>query len=204
MCGTKPPVPEVKKAPKPGLEGWKDVAGGKMNPDGSFYSEAGHFIAVFPGEPVHESKDVDTEVGRVRMEVYVFKQSVTLAYMIAYSDYPSKYIADVGWQDFLGRAVAGALKSLSIEKVERQEDVVVNGFHGVKYRAHNDASHIVSQILLVGNRMYQITLLSDGSYPIDAVCDQFINGFHMILADHPVEEDWWPKDFPMPADRPQQ
>lgn len=195
-CGPQPTgEQEAEKPAKPRFEGWKDIAGGKMNPDGSFYSETGRFIAVFPGEPVHESRDIDAEVGKLRMEAYVYQESVTMAYMVAYTDYPTKYVADIGWKDFLDRAAAGALKSLSIEKTDEQEYVEVNGFHGVKYRAHGDGPHIVSQTLLVGSRMFQVTLLSDGVYPADAVCDQFINGFHMILPGQKVEEDLWPEGF---------
>lgn len=170
-----------------------------MNPDGTFFSEAGRFVAVFPGEPVHESKEVETEVGKVRMEVFVHEESVTMAYMIAYTDYPTKYVTELGWQALLDRAVAGAIRALGIEQVDAQEHVEVNGFHGVKYRAHGEGPHIVSQILLVGGRMFQITLLSDGIYPIDAVCDQFINGFHMILPGQ-QQQEWWPEDFPVPED----
>lgn len=199
MCGTetsRPLEPKAMETPKPKvkLEGWKDVAGGKMGPDGLFYSETGRFFAAFPGMPEHHSKDIESGAGRLRMESYVYEESATLAYMVAYTDYPSKYVNDVGWQDFLRRAQAGALQALEIAGTPKSEDVLINGYHGVKYRANSEGQFMVSQFLLVGNRLFQTTILSDGSYPADVLVDQFINGFHMVTSVQEVE-DWWPTEM---------
>ncbi len=156
--------------------GWRNVAGGRMSPDGLFYSETGQFFAAFPGMPVHEAHDVETQAGKVRMETYVYEESVTMAYMVAYTNYPSKFVIDVGADSLLDRAEAGALQAIGITGEPTTEKFMVNDFPGVKYRANSGGRHIVSQILLAGNRLFQLTMLSDGGQQNN--------------------EDWWPKDFP--------
>lgn len=192
-------VPEKKAEPAPAtpatnLQGWRSVADGRMGTDGIFYSDAGRFFVAFPGEPVHESKDVQAEVGKIRMEVFVHEESVTMAYMVAYSDYPTAFVDPIGWEKFLDRAVAGAIRSMGIESVEKSEAIMVNGFHGTSYRAKGKGPHLVSKMLLVKNRLYQITILSDGDYPTEAVATQFLNSFHMVLPGQPLE-DWWPEEL---------
>ena len=176
--------------------GWRDVAGGKMSPDGLFYSETGQFFAAFPGMPVHEARDVETQAGKVRMETYVYEESVTMAYMVAYTNYPSKFVIAIGADSMLMRAEAGALQAIGITGEPTTEKVVVNDFPGVRYRANSEGRHIVSQILLAGNRLFQLTMLSDGAYPADAVVEQFFSGFHLTLGGEQKNEEWWPEGFP--------
>jgi hypothetical protein len=182
-CGT---VHEEKPAPAMPpplvLEGWRDVAGGRMGPDGLFYSETGRFFAAFPGMPEHHSKDIESQTGRLRMESYVYEESATTAYMVAYTDYPVKHVERLGWEDFLLQAQAGIIRSLEVDGEVKEKPVLINGHHGSSFRCNGrNGMHVVSQILLVGNRLYQCTILTEGSYPADVIVDQFFKGFHLVF-----------------------
>lgn len=191
-AGNDRPAQQVRaevKARQP-FAGWRDVAGGKMSPDGLFHSETGQFFAAFPGLPVHEAHDVETQAGRVRMDTYVYEESVTMAYMVAYSNYPTAFVNEVGAEAFLDRAEAGALKAIGITGAPTTEKIGINGYPGVKYRANSDGRHIVSQLLLAGNRLFQITILSDGAYPSDGIIQQFFDGFHFSPDGTQTFKEW--------------
>lgn len=197
-CGTVHEPPPAPAPPKLVLEGWKDVAGGRMGPDGLFYSEAGRFFAAFPGMPVHHGQDIQGAAGRLRMESYVYEESDVTAYMVAYTDYPVEYVQRIGWEDFLATAQAGAIRSLQLTGVPKEKPITINGHHGTRFRCDGNGQYLASQFLLVGNRLYQCTVLTQGYYAAESVIEQFFDRFHLETGTQEVvspKEGWWPADL---------
>jgi hypothetical protein len=148
--------------------------------------------------PRHHSKDIGSQAGQLRMESYVYEESATMAYMVAYTDYPVDYVDRTGWKAFLEQARSGAIRSLGLNGRVKEEPITINSFNGVRFRCDGGGQYLVSQFLLVGNRLFQCTLLSQGSYPADVVVEQFFDKFHLVFSTTEVEapdDGWWPKEM---------
>lgn len=197
LAACQQPCPEAPALDPALFQGWEPIPKGRVGPDGMFVSEDGRFFIAFPGMPVHTSETVQTDAGPVRSEQFVYEESATQAFMVAYADHPTAFVRAQKPDVLLSRAKAGVLGPLGIDGVDGQEDLMINGYPGLRFRGHAAGPHVVTQLLLAGNRMYQLTILRDGSYPTEAVIDQFFGSFHQVTPSQAIgeEEPWWPEEM---------
>lgn len=144
---------------------------------GAEVAEDGYFKLSFPGEPTRNSEIVPTEVGDITMVSYMYEQSSTQVYMLAYSDYPSKYVYESNAADLIDGGRTGALESLGITTTETLEDLKLKGHPGQEFTANNGQFFVRYRMYLVNNRLYQLACLSDGSYSDEKTFAKFVKSF---------------------------
>jgi len=146
-----------------------------------YESEDGRFKINFYGEPTKSSKAIPTEVGDVEMITFLYEKSVTEAYMVAYSDYPSKLIENSPVDVLLDGAKNGGVSNLGITIFEFEKNLKIAGNPGRHFKGNNGSSIYVEwKLFLTGNRLYQIAILRDGSYATQERTDDFFGSFELI------------------------
>lgn len=145
-----------------------------------FHSEDGRFKIKFLGKPQESSDIVPTEVGNIEMVSYLYEKSVTEAYMVAYSDYPSQLIENSSVEDMLIGARDGSSGNLGITSFDLDEKIEMDGNPGLYFKGNANRIYAEYKLYLVGNRLYQIAILRDGSYSKPERSDEFFNSFELI------------------------
>jgi len=161
-------------------KGWEDINAGVISADGAFYSEDGLFMVEFPGTPEHTSKLVETELGKVQTNSYIYSPSITEGYMVFYSDYPTEYVRKMDKRSMLLNAMEGALKPIGIDGTERMEEFQLNGNPAVEFMGQGEHMHIAGRLYLIENRLYQVSIIRDGSYPSTEAIDKFFDSFYIV------------------------
>jgi hypothetical protein len=145
-----------------------------------FHSEDGRFKINFPGEPTASSDIIPTEVGNIEMMSFLYEKSVTEAYMVAYSDYPSQMVEASSTRDMLVGARDGSSGNLGIVSFDLDKEVELDGHEGLYFKGAAGSIHAEYKIFLVGNRLYQIAILRDGGYSKPERADEFFNSFELV------------------------
>ncbi|KAF5032823.1 hypothetical protein DSECCO2_613150 [anaerobic digester metagenome] len=148
--------------------------------DDYFVSKDGKFKARFPGEPTRDSQMVPTEAGDIEMISFVHEKSATEACMIAYSDYPSSLVEGQDPMTLLGSARDGSLEG---NFVESDKEMKVGGWPAIRTKAIDKTQNLyyVLEVVLANNRLYQLLMVRDGSYPTDEAIEEFMDTFVITM-----------------------
>ncbi len=146
-----------------------------------FSSEDGNFsINFFGNTPTETSNTVPTELGNLEMVMFMYEKSATEAYMVAYSDYPSEFVNEKSdAYELLEEAKNGALGNIGITATDKEEKIKINGHPGLRFSGNNGQYYVMFDIYLVNNRLYQVAIIRDGSYPKSEVIDTFMKSFKL-------------------------
>ena len=143
-------------------------------------SKEGHFFIYFPGEPTYSVEDVETAVGKLKMHTYLFEESSEAAYMVAYIDYPEDMVEDSDNDMLLNAALEGALGSWGIDLEQvRKETTWHSGNKGMFCKENNDDTYTAYEVLLAGNRLYQIAILQYGKPISKKAISSFYDSFEL-------------------------
>ena len=145
-----------------------------------FSSEDGKFKINFLGEPTVTSDIIPTDVGDIEMMAFMYEKRVTEAYMVAYSDYPTEMVEASSTQDMLKGAKDGASGNLGITSFDLEENIELNGNEGMYFKGAAGSIFVEYKIFLVGNRLYQVAILRDGSYATEERSGEFFNSFELV------------------------
>lgn len=145
---------------------------GRMNDSG--------FDVAFPGTPQHSVETLPLEIGDVDLHTYIYESGISKAYMVAYSDYPSTLIDGSDPSTMLVGAKDGAMGNLGIDNMEVEQDIEIDGHPGLYCKGNGNGWHVMYEFYLVGNRLYQVAILQDGSYPESTDADDFFGSFRLI------------------------
>lgn len=157
------------------LDNTEDIA---VNTD-IYESKDGNFRINFPVAPKVESQTIPTEVGNMEMITYLYEKSITEAFMVAISDYPTAMIEAGDVNSLLEGAKNGFLGELGLSIVE-ENNISLGNNPGMYFKASNETYFVVFKDYLVKNRLYQIGIMRDGSFPSDEAINSFINSFELI------------------------
>lgn len=146
-----------------------------------FVSKEGKFSISFPGEPEVAIDPIAIGDGSsINMTSFTYQPNEKSVFLLAYADYPVASIEKIKARDVIKNVQSGNLSSFGIDKAEEEKEVDYGDSPGLLYRAGKSGSYLVSQIYLVGNRLYQIELLSETSYPTDEQVKAFIDSFKLL------------------------
>ncbi|MDF1672026.1 MAG: hypothetical protein P1U41_00845 [Vicingaceae bacterium] len=148
--------------------------------DDLYHSEDGRFKVKFLGEPKVSSDVVPTDVGDIEMMSFLYEKSVTEAYMVAYSDYPSAMVEKSSVKDMLVGAKNGSSGNLGITSFDLDEEVELDGNPGMYFKGSANSIYAEYKMFLVASRLYQIAILRDGSYSMPERSDDFFNSFQLV------------------------
>lgn len=150
--------------------------------NGLFKHEDGRFEINFMKAPKIESQNVPTEVGDIEMVTFMYEKSATEAYMVAYADYPSAIIEASETEELLKGGKSGAAQSLGINEYSEEKEISMHEFPGLHFKGKSaNGTYVVYDIYMVNNRLYQIAILRDGSYPSEESISNFNGTFDFYV-----------------------
>lgn len=142
--------------------------------------DGGFKINFFGISPIVSSETVPTDVGNIEMTTYMYEKSVTEVYMVAYSDYPSQSFEFSTPEDLLLGGKEGAISSLGVTQLDLEEDMDLDGNSGLHFKGVAGTFYVEYEMYIVKNRLYQIAILRDGSYPSQTSVDSFLGTFELV------------------------
>jgi len=131
------------------------------------------------GTPSVTSESIPTEVGNIEITMFMYEKSATEVYVVSYNDYPSDIIEVSSVDDLLAGGKDGVVSSMGITHFDLEEAVSLDGNSGLHFKGVAGTFHIEYKMFLVENRLYQIGILRDGSYPTQDRVDAFLGTFEL-------------------------
>ncbi len=146
-----------------------------------FVSKDGNFKINFPKEPTTSTSTVPTEVGDIAMYTFMYEESVTKVYLVSYAEYPSELMKDADTKELLKGSKEGQIANLGEgAKVDEEKDITIGEFPGTYFKANGGGFYVAAKNYLVGNRLYQLVIMRDGSYPSDEDVKGFLDTFALL------------------------
>lgn len=145
-----------------------------------FTSKDGQFSAYFPTDPKRSSDMVPTEAGNIEMISFTYEKSATEAWMVAYGDYPSSLVEGTEASTLVKSARDGAFGDNP--SIEKEKSITNNGFDGIYTKGKSgDGYNVIYEAFLAKNRLYQVMIIRDGSYPTDDDEKAFFDSFEITM-----------------------
>ena len=142
-----------------------------------FTPPQGNFTIHFPADPELTTRMVNSDYGPLEMKQYACDLDEKQFYIIAYTDYPETLIESNKVEDLLQEGKKEALKALGIEQIAFEEPIQIGEHPGIHFRGQNGEQYIEYRVYMVKKRLFQMTILSTGSYPTTEEIEGFMNSF---------------------------
>lgn len=143
-------------------------------------NSAKDFTINFPAEPEYSLENTDTDVGVIAMHMYSYALSEDMVYMVMYSDFPDGMMDGQDPQDILSGAKEGLVSDFEDMEVLNNDVISVQGNPGRFYKSKNDDLVVLDKMVLVGNRLYQIMILTYYSDISEIHLQSFVNTFLLL------------------------
>ncbi|MFN3918508.1 MAG: hypothetical protein ACK4K0_12330 [Flavobacteriales bacterium] len=145
-------------------------------------NEDGRFSVRLPGKPTQSSVKEPTLVGDIMIEMFIYEESSTQAFLVGYNDYPSGMFEGAEEEtinSMLEGGVSGFTSSIGLNVVEEKEFIELSGHKGIyaKAKSTSNGYHVYYRAYTAGNRLYQVGIMRDGSYPSKEKSEAFFNSF---------------------------
>ena len=137
-------------------------------------SSEGGFQISMPGEPILDIDPFDTDYGVMEIVYLMYEESLEKVYMVAYIDYPDELFEDNDIDTILEVFMTELNEEMNIDETN---DIEIDGYPGKYSSSYDSSDYINAELYLVGNRLYQIVILSTGDYAEDA--SDFLNSFEL-------------------------
>ena len=136
--------------------------------------------------PVHEQNTILTDNGSLVTDMFVYEAVDPVAYMVAYSKHDRTMILEAG-ETVLDVAMRGALDPLGIQEPSSVRQVTLNNHMGLRFQGDNGELFMDSQVQLLDDRLYRVTVLAKGGYAPREAVERFIGSFHYAPS---AEQNW--------------
>ncbi|MFI5149500.1 MAG: hypothetical protein ACHQRM_07170 [Bacteroidia bacterium] len=143
-----------------------------------YTSKDGRFAINFPAEPKVSHDTVQTEIGVLEFHMFMLEKSVTETYLAAYSDYPSEFVKESNRDSLLNAGKKGVLLKLN-GKITEEKKMKIEGNDGLLFKAVAGQVNLTYKMFIVGNRLYQIGILYDGSPVSEESIKEFFDTFEL-------------------------
>ncbi len=142
-----------------------------------FTSKEGRFSVSMPGEPGKQTDNIPTAVGSIETHIFMVEKS-NIAYMVAYSDYPSEMVQQSNPDDVLDGAKKGAMQNID-GKITKEELIAYGEAPAVElyFSAKGGKGKGQAVIVLSGNRLYQALAVGSNLLYPDRTVEKFIDSF---------------------------
>ncbi len=142
-----------------------------------FTSKEGRFSVSMPGKPNLQTEKIPTDVGSISMHMFMVEKS-NIAYMVAYSDYPSEMIQQSNPDDVLDGAKKGAMQNID-GKISKEELIAFGEAPAIElyFSAKGGKGKGQAIIVLSGNRLYQVLAVGSNLLYPDKTVEKFIDSF---------------------------
>jgi len=149
----------------------------KTSSTSNYFNDDPFFRINFKSQPTKTANDIETAVGTVKMVTYMVEEP-TVAYMIAYSTYPSNHITANNTQTMLDNAVGGFIGNLQMTLID-QKEISLQGNKGVLFKASSDLYYAIVADYLVNNTLFQIGIMRSDGFPTQNEVNDFIYTFEL-------------------------
>jgi hypothetical protein len=145
-----------------------------------YKSEAGRFVASFPGKPRESSKTVNTAIGSIEMKMYGVSEKQT-SFSVAVADYPPEHVKQIGSTVLLDKARDGAVSNTQGTLLSEQI-IQVEGNPGreLKISAAGGKGTIRAKVFLVGNRLYHVVAVTPVEESYTPQVRRFLDSFRLL------------------------
>ncbi len=130
-----------------------------------FKCEAGNFTALMPGTPKHDTREIKTQVGMVKLNLYS-SGSGNEIFMASYSDYPEKFAKMAVPDVVLQGSKEGAAKNVN-GNIVSEEKITFGKIPGYQFDIEvPKKANMRCKIFLDRVRLYQFMIVApvDGGY----------------------------------------
>lgn len=139
------------------------------------------FSVDFQNEPIYAVDTFETEIGEIIMHTFMLEESETLAKTVTYSDYPSELIKLKDPYLILESAKQGAIRSLEINTIIKDEKINQGKYPGFELIGTNEMGfYIHYKLLLKENKLFQIGILKEGDFKDSKKELDFIESFVIL------------------------
>jgi hypothetical protein len=150
-----------------------------------FVSEEGQYSITFPGAPTEQRQSIPIEgMGEIEMVAIMYEPSQNKVFMVAHADYPEAMVKAAKKADknaisaIIDNAKQGAVGQMKLT-ISTEEKIIIQDNVGISFMADNGNIYTEYQIFLVGNRLYQIAILSQGVAVTKAEATPFFGTFKL-------------------------
>lgn len=148
-----------------------------------YTSTEGRFTVLMPGTPKTERQTQNTQLGPINIQAFaVARQQESVAYIVAYSDFPNNFVQKANIQKLLDGARDGALRAAQ-GKLLSQRNISLNGYPGREFEFVNPVGLITkNRMYLVNGRLYQVIVVTkqDTQKYLSRSIAGFLNSFKLL------------------------
>jgi hypothetical protein len=154
-----------------------------------FKSTKFKFRIHIPKEPSLITKEINTETGPMKMNIFAYQplasdKDVNTFYGINVTDYPDSPFDPKNKEEmneFFKSSIEGSVKSVNGELVY-EEIINFKGYPGRDYRViiRNGSVTLRSKMIVVKNRVYILTTITDKENDFNKSISKFIDSFQLI------------------------
>lgn len=147
--------------------------------------EAG-FSIDFPGDPevFDEKVPLGDGLDDLIMKTYMYQVDLTNVYFVSYIDYPPSLIEGSDPQTLLQAGKEGGLGQLGESEIIEEKEIDLGGNPGLYLKAKSTDSYGnyfgIYNFYLVGNRLYQIIMMTDSEFHSDEEVASFAGSFKLL------------------------
>ncbi|MBI4235202.1 hypothetical protein HY604_02790 [Candidatus Peregrinibacteria bacterium] len=147
-----------------------------------YVSEEGAFKVYFESEPELDQQIVsDATLGDIPLYMFIDTITSTELFIVSYADYPQEFTDGADKDAMLEGAANGALEGFGITFPEVSEKVALDGYNGFHFRGNSSEGFYADYYnYLVGNRLYQLLLMKESSYPSEENVQKYIKSFQLL------------------------
>lgn len=146
-----------------------------------FVSPIGNFKITLPGNPEYSNSDIEISEGTTKLHMFIYTSDAGHVYLTASANYPDSYLgSDSERSTFLDNAVEGFFGELAIVPGNRVE-VKSGKYKGLEYRGQNDTYSVIYRVYIAKNTVFQVGILSTGSYIDEKSAKSFFKSFKITI-----------------------
>lgn len=143
-----------------------------------FYSPDGKFKIMFPAEPTRTEENVPTDLGDIKMVMFMYEKNPSEAFMVAYSDYPESSISGQEPYALMESSKEGVLNNFGAT-AENVKKYKIQNYPALSFEGRGTDFCTSYLLVLRNNRLYQIAILKAGQLPDKADVKSFILSFEL-------------------------
>lgn len=148
-----------------------------------FAATEGGFSILLPGTPKKSVRSISSAVGLVDLNTWTVDRG-TVAYMVAYTDYPKNKIAGQSPATLLAQARDGAVSNVK-GTISDESDITLSGHPGKKFLVNFTAKGrkgvVHARIYFVGNRLYQTIVVRVSGRGSAADAEKCLDSFKLLM-----------------------
>ncbi|HTQ31218.1 MAG TPA: hypothetical protein VMI53_08400 [Opitutaceae bacterium] len=140
----------------------------------------GRFVAKFPGPVQRQSQPVETDVGKVAMNM-VYYDAGAMAYMVIYCDYPAGTVEQRGGpENVCDKASKSAVKNVD-GTIRTSSPCRAGEVKGLEILADIPAQKAIDRIrfFVVGDRLYQVIFAGPAGEESSPTAQAFFDSFRL-------------------------